>query len=706
MRIVTLASSAQLRHKLAALGTGSVIGTAAVLATVGAWQTGQFTADASVRVEELVEADLQHVVEGIERVTTSVGSSVRDRQDDNMRFLSLIAAQQGGFSLDPTRTVRWTAVDQESGEKRTVTLPRMNVGDTWLGQNADTKTRTPLVDVAAGAVGSWVTVFQRINDDGDMLRVATSVENDGKRAIGTYIPAVGADGKPNPVVSALLDGESYRGSAQVIDAWSITAYDPIKDSRGRVTGAVFTGVPEADVTTALQETLADLTAGEHGNAAIVSTASTDRGRVIASRNPDLIGQPFGRGAAWVDGLLDETAALDEGEHGRLEVTLAGVGDAPADDSVIHSAFYPEQEWAVVVQEYGPDFEVEALANGRAQVAWTLGVLGVLMSLVSAGVAWWIALRISRRVALVNDAVASLAQRDLTVAVPDLGQDEVGQMGRSVNDAVVGLREVLTRITAQAGQVEDAAHRLAAGGEQTNASAEETAELAVRAAGLTTEVNDNVALLSVASEEMTASIREIASSAHEAASVARDGVHLAGDVDRVVATLEESTARIAEMVDVIATIAAQTNLLALNATIEAARAGESGKGFAVVASEVKELARQTAVATQEVTDRVAAIRADTRGASTAVAGIAETIGRVNDYQAAIAAAVEQQTATTNEMARSVSSAARGTGDIAETVDGVESRMQGTKIALEGSVQAVASLAGSVEELGDLVNSFRV
>ena len=184
-----------------------------------------------------------------------------------------------------------------------------------------------------------------------------------------------------------------------------------------------------------------------------------------------------------------------------------------------------------------------------------------------------------------------------------------------------------------------------------------------------QVSTNVQTVSAGSEQMGSSIREIAQNATEVARVAAQAVTAADATTATVAKLGESSLEIASVVKVITSIAEQTNLLALNATIEAARAGEAGKGFAVVANEVKELAQETAKATQDITERVQAIQTDTEGAVRAIGEISSIIGLINDSQSTIAAAVEEQTATTTEMNRNVSEAAVSAARIAENIDAV-------------------------------------
>jgi methyl-accepting chemotaxis protein len=188
-------------------------------------------------------------------------------------------------------------------------------------------------------------------------------------------------------------------------------------------------------------------------------------------------------------------------------------------------------------------------------------------------------------------------------------------------------------------------------------------------------------------------------------VGGSAVTLASATNGTVAKLGESSLEIGNVIKVITSIAEQTNLLALNATIEAARAGEAGKGFAVVATEVKDLAQETARATEEISRRVQAIQSDAQGAVDAIAEITQVIGRINDYQTTIASAVEQQAATTNEITRSVSDAATGSTEIADTISGVAQASQTASAGIEEAKRATAELARMGAELQTLVGQYR-
>jgi methyl-accepting chemotaxis protein len=264
----------------------------------------------------------------------------------------------------------------------------------------------------------------------------------------------------------------------------------------------------------------------------------------------------------------------------------------------------------------------------------------------------------------------------------------------------GVERVLNEVGQSSSTLSAAAQELTATSQQLAANAEETAAQANTAAAAAEQVSGNVSTVAAGAEQMGASIKEIAKSAAEAAKVATTAVRVANSTNAVIGKLGESSAEIGNVVKVITSIAQQTNLLALNATIEAARAGEAGKGFAVVANEVKELAKQTAKATEDIGRKIEAIQTDASGAVRAIGEIGQIIGQINDIQNSIAGAVEEQTATTGEINRNISEAARGSGEIAQNVAGVATAARGTT---EGAADAkraadeLSRLAGSMQNL---------
>ena len=300
--------------------------------------------------------------------------------------------------------------------------------------------------------------------------------------------------------------------------------------------------------------------------------------------------------------------------------------------------------------------------------------------------------------LAAEKTHSLAKRFLLIAVIagslsifGLGYGVAVQFSRTIGQSAAALVSSADDLTSLS--------------QQMSANAEETSAQATTVSAAGEQVSNSVQTIAAGSEEMAASIREIAKNSSDAVMIASEAVKATEATNATVTKLGESSAEIGQVIKVITSIAQQTNLLALNATIEAARAGEAGKGFAVVANEVKELAKGTARATEDISAKIEAIQTDTRSAIEAIGQIRSIIHKISDYQHSIAGAVEEQSATTSEMSRNVAEAAKGSSEIAQNIAGVAQAASSTSAGANETEAAASELARLGAELHKLVGGAR-
>ncbi|MGK5683131.1 methyl-accepting chemotaxis protein [Actinoplanes sp. URMC 104] len=368
-----------------------------------------------------------------------------------------------------------------------------------------------------------------------------------------------------------------------------------------------------------------------------------------------------------------------------------------DDQI--DAVHGELDAAVAVQQ-------KSMASTKnAARLWMLLVAGAGL-LVVALLAVPLVRSILGPVRRVGQMAAALSAGDLTRTSGVRSRDELGVMAEALDTAVGTLRRTMQEMAASSHTLAGAATELAATSAELAAGAQQTSRQTAAAAGEADDISRNVQTVAAGGEQMNVSIREIAQNTSKAAEIAGQAVGEAALATRSIERLGDSSAEIGNVIKLITAIAEQTNLLALNATIEAARAGEAGKGFAVVASEVKDLAQETAKATEDIGNRVAAIQSDTGGAVEVINRISAVITEINDYQTTIASAVEQQSATTAEMSRSIDEVASGAQRIAERIADVAHTSDTAVEGVDQTSQASNEVARTAEHLRVLVGSFRV
>ncbi|TXR52968.1 methyl-accepting chemotaxis protein [Quadrisphaera setariae] len=333
----------------------------------------------------------------------------------------------------------------------------------------------------------------------------------------------------------------------------------------------------------------------------------------------------------------------------------------------------------------------------------LGGVSVMAALV---VGTTVTRSITRPLASTLAVVQGLAAGRLDQRVGHASRDEIGQLAQAVDTTVTTLASTIRDVATTSAGLTTTSQELSATATQLSTGAEESSAQSQVVSAAAEEISASIGTVAAASEQMGAAVRQIATSTADASTTASSAVTAVEGASLALQRLSASSGEIGDVVKLITSIAEQTNLLALNATIEAARAGELGKGFAVVAGEVKELARQTAQATESITARVAATLGDTEHAVAAISEISAVITRIDEIQTTIAAAVEEQSATTDEVVRSVSEVSSGSREIAVNISGVAAAADQSAAGASQVATTAAGVSRAAGELDRLMGFFTV
>jgi methyl-accepting chemotaxis protein len=742
-----------LRTKLLTLAGLGVLSLAVLLVAV-ILRTRQAGDLAEQECLTLSTHNLNRTLEGIHALCVTQQESLQQTVDTALKVAHKLLQEAGGFRLADGEPVEWRAVNQFTQAPRVVSLSKASVGTIWFGQNRDPATRSLIVDDLFDLTGQTCTIFQRINEAGDMLRVCTNVKaSDGRRAIGTYIPRINPDGKPNPVVASVLEGKTYRGRAYVVNAWYVTAYEPIRDKAGAVVGILYVGVPQENVP-GLRKAIVNLRIAATGYAFVVDSGGTS---IVSGTRSDGAARLLGSNQAGARPVLAEVCkravSLSEGAIAEQECWTPTADGVQSAKVILRFMYFRPWDWmiaTVVPEEELLEAKRHVADQGQRSALLLAGVGGVI-ALLMAGLALVLARSITRPLGQVVGALETVAAGDLRRRVNLKTTDEIGRMGAAMDRAAATFARIVGDIRGVSEGLVGAAADLAGVSHALLAQSEEMARQADHVAGRSEQMAMNITTMAAAAEQMSMNVVSISSASEEISvnvgTISTAGAATAHNVGGVSRTIQEATkaltgisqeartgsqvaararaladqatgtmnaldrsaGEIGKVTEAIKMIALQTNLLALNATIEATSAGEAGMGFAVVAHEIKELANQCARAAEDIARKIEEVQGSTREAVRVLRGVAEIILEIDGAANRISGAVEKETRAANASAAKLGEASRGVENIAASIaevskgvtDMSRNAVEAAKAAGDVSGNA-AEAARGVQEIADNVH----
>ncbi|PQO46192.1 methyl-accepting chemotaxis protein [Blastopirellula marina] len=731
--------------KVMLLGLTGPIACAAIIFTIVLIGGSALDQTVLEEAEHMALAQSRSAAENVRIVLDAQNALTKQQLNSTIQFSEELLHDRGNLVQEP-KVQQWLCKNQYTGETSTVELPALSIGGMSLGQVQSPADEVPFVDEVTDWSQGTCTIFQRMNDQGDMLRVATSVlGKDGHRAIGTYIPAVNPEGNKNPVVEKLMQGEPYYGRAFVVNKWYSTAYHPVTDADGDVIGALYVGLLQEEAAE-LPQRLERLSLGESGYVFVVKGTGSDKGMYIVSKNGTRNGENIldtidANGEPCIQIMIEKSIAAKDSEAGGVvmhEYAWQNKGEADPRDKLAALFYYEPWDWVVGISTYKDDFQA-SVTSTRSALNWMLIYVGIGAVAVLVLIAVFSMFATHVLVKPLNTMTASLrdiaqGEGDLTKRLRIDTKDEIGELANWFNIFMDKLQGIISRVANTASSLSETSEKLllnaselAEGAEEAKgrstsvaAASEEMATTMTNMAESIQELTGNISAVGSSVEELTNSISDISKNTETASSVATNAATLAEESNEKINRLGKSAEAIGKIVGVIEDIAEQTNLLALNATIEASRAGEAGKGFAVVATEVKELAHQTTEAIDDIRKTVSGIQESSDDAVNSIGAITKVIEQIREASVSIASAVEEQSATTKQISLSinqttdtataissgVSDSATASREITENVQGVDEATQRTASGAATTRAHGDSLAEFAFEINELVGGFKV
>lgn len=637
-----------LKQKITFLAISASLLPLAAILTVVTVQKERAAVSIAAELDTMSRDQLGQIAIDVSHMCEVANDLIRQQVEIGLTGSEALVEKAGGIR-ESSDIVMWNAVNQLSQETKTVSLPKMLVGGQWFGQQRDAHTTVPIVDATSKGGTGRCTIFQRMNEAGDMIRVATSVVGkDGNRAIGTYIPATNPNGQPNPVVSSILKGQRYDGRAFVVDAWYETSYTPIEDNNGDVIGMIFYGVKQEAVPS-LRQAISEVKVGKSGYVFILSGTGEKRGTYILSKDGKRDGEQIweakdSNGRAFIQSIVEKGVALPDDRVDFEEYPWKNKDETVARDKIAAIAYYKPWDWVIGASMYKDDAydtRDQAIASITTMQWWAV-VCGIVIGLVMVLFSMWNGQRIG---AALHRIVASVSE----------GADQVAQASSQVSST--------SQLLAQS------ASEQASSLDQTRSTMDSMSDT----------IHRNADDASSAAKLMTDSGASIQA-------VAQDAVI----VDHEMTSIKHSAEKTSKIIKSIDEIAFQTNLLALNAAVEAARAGEAGKGFAVVAEEVRNLALRAATAAKDTSSLI-------EETVTQVKSGADKVNKLRDSLATVSSATEEVTMLVSEISTASKSQATGIETVSKAVQDIGELTQSNAASAEESAAASEELNGQAESM---------
>ena len=689
------------RSKIIALATISAILPVLVMALMTVRMQREIKTTAREELDVLARGNLDQVVHDVYTLCETMNALLQSSLDKSLKYGMEIVENKYPAQIG-TGTIEWYSENQQTGERQRLVLPEFFLGGILFTPDGEKLSSAPIVGEIQGLMGGECTVFQRVNERGDMLAIITTAKkSNGRLAVGTLLPAVLSDGGSNPVIENVLKGERFDGLAEFLGRACLTSCKGIHDANGRLIG-MFHVSEMIDEQKNLRAAIMDIKVGESGYVYVLGSEGKNKGCYIISKDGKRDGENIwndqdSNGKLFIQEIIARALRPASGDP-YVTYPWKNIGESDARIKIAKAIYFKPWKWVIGAGMYQDDFlgPIVKVENSIARMFGQFVSSGLIVLIFAIGFAWYLGNRLTRPIQQVMVLARHVADGDLLLArsiLSDLGinsgeagrvaksddpNDEVNQLFCSFADMIGGLDSLIGQLQRSGIRVSSSATQIAASARQLEASVTEQAASTKEVTATSMGISRTSAELSATMNTLGETISETAGKTEKGkASLSSMEVSLrqlltaTQSISAKLGVINDKTNKISGVVSTINKISNQTNLLSLNAAIEAEKAGEFGRGFSVVSREISRLADQTADATHDIEFMV------------------------GEMQTAVSSGVMEMDKFTREVQNEVEGIANIGGDLESIIDEVRN-LAPQFSSLETGVDSQTRSAGQINE----------
>jgi len=723
------------KSKIIALATVSAILPVLVMALMTVRMQGDIRTTARQELNTLARGNLDQVVHDVYTLCKTANTLLQSQLGKALKYGMEVVENKYPARIG-TGTIEWNSENQLTGERQKLVLPEFFLGNALLTPEVEKLSLAPVVSEIQSLMGGECTIFQRINDRGDMLAIVTTVKKpSGSFAVGMVLPAVLTDGTSDPVIANVLKGEEFEGLAEFMGRACLTACKGIHDENGRLIG-MFHVSEMIDDQKDLRSAIMDIKVGDSGYVYVLGMEGKNKGCYIISKDGKRDGENIwnaedSNGALFIQDIITRALHPEEGDP-YVSYPWKNIGESNARVKIAKAIYFKPWKWVIGAGMYQDDFlgPILKVENSIARMFGQFVSAGILVLLFAIGFAWYLGNRLTRPLQMVMVLARHVANGDLLLAksiLSDLGinsgvgeraardedpQDEIRQLFFSFSDMTQGLDSLIGQLQRSGIRVSSSATQIAASARQLEASVTEQAASTKEVTATSLGISRTSAELSTTMNTLGETISETAGKTEKGkASLTSMEVSLrqllkaTQSISAKLGVINDKTNKISGVVSTINKISNQTNLLSLNAAIEAEKAGEFGRGFSVVSREISRLADQTADATHDIEFMVGEMQTAVSSGVMEMDKFAREVQNEVEGIATIGGDLESIIDEVRNLAPQFASLESGVDSQTRSAGQINEAMHQLTMAAEQNRDALAEFKQSTEHLRDIVQGMK-